>query len=106
MFSNQTSFISNFVKKYVYWFITGIILLVGSVLLSIDPYLTISELLYKTGVTLFVLTLAYTIRRAVLGYVEWTHPYDKIYALVILLVTAIIFTFTSLPTVNFSVINK
>lgn len=102
----EKSFVYNFIKKYAYWFVVSLILLISSISLSIDPYLTFSELLYKTGVALFVLTLSYTIRRVILGYIEWQHPYDKIYALVILIVIALVFTFVSVPTVNFTVVNR
>ena len=85
--------IKRITRYYWFEFILAIITIYIAIIFVYDSDALISALARKTGVWGGGLVLYYIARFVKVGRIEWESPYDKIYAITILLYTAIIFAF-------------
>ena len=80
-------------KYYSIDFIIASVFLVIAFLFVYDQPTLLSAIARKVGLASAGLVYYYITRYIKIGIINWEHPYDKIYALVILLYIGIVFAF-------------
>ena len=80
--------------KY-YWLeaILAVFFFIIALLFVYDSFALLSAIARKVALATSGLILYYIVRYLKIGTIEWEHPYDKIYSLVILVYIGLIFAF-------------